>query len=554
MGLAQITFSIVSVWRLKTVKIIQFANMTKRPLKGVFRKIYNSFKQPNVLVLPDDKAKTDESLHRKSEKAQPHKEQRQRLRNASRRKTLATLSPLNECPKYASELEKEAFSKIRDWKAEFALKLDNVLGQKNQQIEKAKGKRTARVINVPMGLSRDELNSIHSNMLGELRRKSLSGALLTDQKEHTPKQHLKIPTVPFPKRPSDDISPQDLQSALIKELKGLSTSGGKKETSVLPTNALQHLKRQSNFQDHEKDVAGERLPQHVPHVPHSETGFAHPPLFNVSTPYHPVYYYPPSPGLWPSLDPQRMAELIRWHDQQREKLAKELQGLQPSTGKGEAALSSTVFGGNNLERVLRSLQDVLDCIFSEAITTLGNFERTKSKKNGDTQTAKCQRQQNQSDSLPLTKLSNSSIKQLTDEASEKYFEEISSSSSSSYSSLIAGIENAVMLKEEADTSGESGGNLNDSLHDSIWHSTEINNTEYFDLVTRRLPSDQSFVLGYSSSEHSPIVSESEEKHWASDIEQECLLPEMLHVSGSNGGFISYSGNEQAEGGNWDQGI
>ena len=56
-----------------------------------------------------------------------------RTKQSERRATIASDSPLTDIPKYASEIEQQAFSRIKQLKNSFALTLNNVLGSDSRR-------------------------------------------------------------------------------------------------------------------------------------------------------------------------------------------------------------------------------------------------------------------------------------------------------------------------------------------------------------------------------------------------------------------------------------
>ncbi|XP_031564575.1 uncharacterized protein LOC116299977 [Actinia tenebrosa] len=92
-----------------------------------------------------------------------------------RRVTLATASPAREAQNYATDIEREAFNKISQWKTDFAVKLEDVLSKGIEQKTEDKQQKPL-VVNVPMNLSDIELRGLKGDLLSELRRKSNADA------------------------------------------------------------------------------------------------------------------------------------------------------------------------------------------------------------------------------------------------------------------------------------------------------------------------------------------------------------------------------------------
>ena len=108
---------------------------------------------------------------------------RWRTKQSERRATIASDSPLNDIPKYASEIEQQAFSRIKQWKNSFALKLNNVLGERFQEMlskkeEESLGKKKPKVLNAPMNLSGQEIGQLRNKILLELKQNSMGAAVM----------------------------------------------------------------------------------------------------------------------------------------------------------------------------------------------------------------------------------------------------------------------------------------------------------------------------------------------------------------------------------------
>lgn len=383
------------------------------------------------------------------------------------------------------------------------------MSNKVQGTEKVDERPTSRVINVPTELKDKELHSLRSNIIEELQRKSCSGSLVTDKEEDEKHQSKKIPTVRFSKRPTKNVNPKDLQASLLNELSRFSLSRGD-EAPLSPTSILKQVS-EKGYQISDNSTPNQRLPKQTTggsltsdNVPLSETSFSSAPVGNVGTPANQMFYYAPPQSMCPSMDPQRLDELMRWHCQQRESLSEELRWLQSSVNKNDGE-APTLFGKKNLERVLRSLRDALDCIFTETITALGRVEKAKHE-NTD------------------TTASTSMEKQTTiNKNADNIFEDITSSSSSSYSSLISEIEKVAVVKEE-----EFRNEGSETKLDVIYEDEDFNN-----FIMRSLLNENNFLEESNSSEDSLIVEEGEECRSFSDIEHGIQLRDMVNVLSDN---------------------
>ena len=221
-----------------------------------------------------------------------------------RRATLASVSPLTDSPKYASEIEQQAFRKIKKWKDSFALKLNNVLGERFQEMvakrdEELVRKKKPKVLNVPMNLSEKEMGQLKNNLLLELKRKSVRS---NDNEDVVPSPPtLPIPRVKFPRRASSDQTPADLRAQMMKELSRRVSVAGDDEDAL-------HCYKPSSL------------------VP----GLSKPLL---QTKRQGVVYIP-SGIRSTTLDPDSIRDLLSWHEAERERLKAELEGL-PKAQSGE---------------------------------------------------------------------------------------------------------------------------------------------------------------------------------------------------------------------------
>ena len=170
-----------------------------------------------------------------------------RTKQSERRATIASDSPLTDIPKYASEIEQQAFSRIKQWKNSFALKLNNVLGERFQEMvakkeEESSRKKKPKVLNVPMNLSGQEIGQLRNKILLELKQKSAGGGsheTLADNDVLLPPS-LPIPRVKFPRKASSDQNPADLRAQMMKEL-------SRRVSSVLNEEKATHYYRPSSL-------------------------------------------------------------------------------------------------------------------------------------------------------------------------------------------------------------------------------------------------------------------------------------------------------------------
>ena len=117
------------------------------------------------------------------------KEQVERITDKKRRATLTSISPVIDSPKCATEIEQEAFDKIKQWQSNFASKLETILSQQRsrvdrQQTETLSKKRRATETDIPTGLDDDQIRQMRRKLIAEeLRRKSLESE--DDREEST---------------------------------------------------------------------------------------------------------------------------------------------------------------------------------------------------------------------------------------------------------------------------------------------------------------------------------------------------------------------------------
>ena len=246
-----------------------------------------------------------------------------KAKDVGRRATLASVSPLTDSPKYASEIEQEAFRKIKKWKAGFALKLDKVLGRRfeekadNRDELKPKAQKKPKVFKVPMHLSEEELRQMKSNVILELKRKSivpgehgeLNGSAVP------PPPPPPIPRVRFPKKPPADQTPGNLRAQMLKELSSRVSAVFDSEESascVKPTAVVPNLQSTSVHPRCDEE----------PYVS-SVLGI----------------------GL---LDPSSVNDLLRWHESERARLRKELEKLPQDKG-GKKVINLPISSSLNTE-------------------------------------------------------------------------------------------------------------------------------------------------------------------------------------------------------------
>ena len=151
-----------------------------------------------------------------------------KTRQSERRATVASKSPLSDFPKYASEIEQQAFRKIKKWKYDFALKLNNVLGERFQEVIAKREKelnrsKKPRVLKVPMNLSDKEMGQLRTNLLLELKSKSFGDqniAEVTGDRFQCsfPPSPPPIPRIKRPRKAIFDQDPADLRVQMINEL------------------------------------------------------------------------------------------------------------------------------------------------------------------------------------------------------------------------------------------------------------------------------------------------------------------------------------------------
>lgn len=238
-----------------------------------------------------------------------------KTKETGRRVTLASVSPLTDCPKYASEIEQQAFRRIKKWKDSFALKLNNVLGERFQEMaakreEELNRKKRPKVLNVPMNLSEKEMGQLRNKMLLELKRKSIgsgSSEALVNNDAPLPPSH-PIPRIKFPRRASGNLNPADLRSQMMKELSG-------RVSSCVP--------------DDEEAFHCYKPSSLVPGL--SRT--------SLETKRQNVVYIPGGIG-YKILDPDSIHDLLSWHEAERKRLKAELEGL-PQAGSGGKQVIST---------------------------------------------------------------------------------------------------------------------------------------------------------------------------------------------------------------------
>ena len=231
-----------------------------------------------------------------------------RTKQSERRATIASDSPLTDIPKYASEIEQQAFSRIKQWKNSFALKLNNVLGERFQEMvakkeEESWRKKKPKVLNVPMNLSDQEIGQLRNKILLELKQKSAGGGsheALADNDVLLPPT-LPIPRVKFPRKASIDQNPADLRAQMTKEL-------SRRVSSVLDDEEATHCYRPSSLVPISTKSSLRAKHQNVDYIPHG-TGYK-------------------------LLDPDGIYDLFNWHESERKRLKAELEGLPQADLQG----------------------------------------------------------------------------------------------------------------------------------------------------------------------------------------------------------------------------
>jgi len=223
-----------------------------------------------------------------------------------RRATLASVSPLTDSPKYASEIEQQAFRKIKKWKDSFALKLNNVLGERFQEMaakrdEELARKKKPKVLKVPMNLSDKEMGQLKNNLLLELKRKSVGSDDHEDLARVPPPPPLPIPRVKFPRRASSDQKPADLRVQMMEELSRRVSFAGDNEDAL-------HCYKPSSL-----------VPDLLKTLPQTKRQGV---------------VYIPSGTRSTTLDPDSIRDLLSWHEAERKRLKAELEGL-PQAQWGE---------------------------------------------------------------------------------------------------------------------------------------------------------------------------------------------------------------------------
>lgn len=245
-----------------------------------------------------------------------------------RRLTLPLASPLRKTQTdYATKMEREAFDKISQWKTKFASKLEDILrkGADQETEEKNKQVKKSIVLDIPLNLSQEQLQNLKKNMINELKQKSSQGdvkeILLTPKESRRFKPKIK-------KYPSN----------VADEFKQISTSDVHKEKKLDPSELLErlhYLQRQTRRDEPTSSVA---------------RGFD---------------------GI--SDAREKIAELLHWHDQERNNLQREMETLlavEKPSSSSSSSLPQMSIEKESLEKVFLSLQAVTDTIFRETISRL----------------------------------------------------------------------------------------------------------------------------------------------------------------------------------------
>ncbi|XP_020627138.1 uncharacterized protein LOC110064425 isoform X4 [Orbicella faveolata] len=252
-----------------------------------------------------------------------------------RRATLASVSPLTDSPKYASEIEQQAFRKIKKWKDSFALKLNNVLGERFQEMaakrdEELARKKKPKVLKVPMNLSDKEMGQLKNNLLLELKRKSVGSDDHEDLARVPPPSPLPIPRVKFPRRASSDQKPADLRVQMMEELSRRVSFAGDNEDAL-------HCYKPSSL-----------VPDLLKTLPQTKRQGV---------------VYIPSGTRSTTLDPDSIRDLLSWHEAERKRLKAELEGL-PQAQWGE---KQVLIDRNDANKVLQSMMKIMEEIFTGTI-------------------------------------------------------------------------------------------------------------------------------------------------------------------------------------------
>lgn len=269
-----------------------------------------------------------------------------KTKETGRRATIASDSPLTDSSKYASEIEQQAFRRIKKWKNSFALKLNNVLGERFREMvankeEELTRKKKPKVLNVPMNLSDKEMGQLRNKMLMELKQKSIGGgsheALVSNEVPPPPK--LPIPRVKFPRKASSDQNPADLRAQMMKEL-------SRRVSSVLDDEEAAHCCKPSSLVPVSTKTSPQAKHQNVVYAP-QETGFK-------------------------LLDPDSVHDLLNWHEAERKRLKAELEGLPQADSGGR----QVVIDRDDANKVLHSMFKIMEDIFMGTIKRFMGSETT----------------------------------------------------------------------------------------------------------------------------------------------------------------------------------
>ena len=231
-------------------------------------------------------------------------------KQSGRRATLATVSPLSDCRKYASEIEQQAFQKIKKWKDNFALKLNNVLGERYQEMaakqeEEINRKKKPKILKVPMNLSDKEMGQLRNNLLLELKRKSIAdadSAGLPSDSFSCPPPTAPIPRIKFPRRPSANQNPADLRAQMMKEL-------NRRVSCTQDDDEALHCYKPSALVPELSKTSLQVKPQNVVYIPRG---------IDAKT-----------------LDFESIRDLLSWHEAERKRLKAELERLPQAEQAGE---------------------------------------------------------------------------------------------------------------------------------------------------------------------------------------------------------------------------
>jgi hypothetical protein len=236
-----------------------------------------------------------------------------------RRSTLATASPTREPQSYATDIERQAFNKISQWKTDFVVKLEDVLNKGiDRKTDEKETQQKSIVVNVPMDLTNDELKNLKGDMLAELSRTSDNDEL---KKSLLPQRMISA---------DDNLSPtKETREQVEPEIK-------RDDKELISSRLLQDT----------RDSLSNETYQNRPSSPANLDRIV--------------------------ISKDKITELLHWHDQERERLLLEMKNIQVASESLGTTSSSTqfVFDSTGLERVFSSLRVIIDSIFKETILRL----------------------------------------------------------------------------------------------------------------------------------------------------------------------------------------